>query len=86
MIDSTTMNILKVKNPEQEEEREIFNIDRSDRKVECPTKKVKVSFFDMIISCFKGKGYVEVEVEREQDAFEKNKPAVATIKINEEDI
>lgn len=80
------MNPLTVRNPEKEEEREIFDIDRSDRKVECKTKKVKVSVFDMIINCFKGRGYVEVEVDTREDAFKDNKPAVATIKVNDEDI
>lgn len=80
------MNPLTVRNPEQEEEREIFNIDRSNEKIECKTKKIKVSFFDMIINCFKGRGYVEVEVDTQEDAFGDNKPAVATIDINNEDI
>ena len=80
------MNPLTVKNPEEEEEREIFDIDRSDRKVECKTKKIKVSFFDMVINCFKGRGYVEVEVDAQEDAFKDNKAAVATIKVTDEDI
>ena len=80
------MNPLTVQHPEEEEEREIFDIDRSDRKQVCKTKKIKVSVFDMIINCFKGRGYVEVEVDTQEDAFKDNKAAVAMVDVKPEDI
>ena len=76
-----------VKKPKPEEEREIFNIDRSDRKKECkPPKKVRVRFFDMIVECMRGKGFVEVEISDEEDAFQDNESDFGTINIKEEDI
>ena len=76
-----------VKKPEMEEEREIFNIDRSDRKKECkPPKKIRVRLFDMIAECLKGKGFVEVEISDEEDAFQDNESDFGKINIKEEDI
>ena len=55
--------MLKVSKPQKEPEREIFDLDRSDRKQECkPPRKIRVRFFDMVSECFKGKGFVEIEI------------------------
>ena len=79
--------MLKVSRPEKEPEREIFDIDRSDRKKECkPPRKIKVRFFDMVAECLRGKGYVEMEISDEEDAFEDTKREVKTINIKDEDI
>ena len=79
--------MLKVSKPQNEPEREIFDLDRSDRKQECkPPKKIRVRFFDMIAECLRGKGYVEMEISDEEDAFEDNKKEIKTIDIRNEDI
>ena len=76
-----------VKKAPPEEEREVFNIDRSDRKKECkPPKKVRVRLFDMILECMRGKGFVEIEISDDEDAFEDNESDFGTINIKEEDI
>lgn len=76
-----------VKKPKPEEEREVFNIDRSDRKKECkPPKKIRVRFFDFISECLRGKGFVEIEISDDEDAFEDNESDFGTINIKEEDI
>ena len=79
--------MLSVKNAHKEPEREIFNIDRSDRKEECkPSRKIRVRFFDMVIECLKGKGYVEMEISDEEDAFEDTTVETKTINIKDDDI
>lgn len=79
--------MLSVKNAHKEPEREIFNIDRSDRKEECkPPRKIRVRFFDMVIECLKGKGYVEMEISDEEDAFEDTTVETKTINIKDDDI
>jgi len=79
--------MLKVSKPQNEPEREIFNIDRSDRKQECkPPRTVKVRVFDMIVECFKGKGYVEMEISDDENAFDDNVDELKTINVNDEDI
>tara|TARA_B100001059_G_scaffold197051_1_gene202309 strand:+ start:180 stop:380 length:201 start_codon:yes stop_codon:yes gene_type:complete len=64
--------------PQAEPEREIFPLKR-------PPKKVRVSFFDMITECFRGKGYVEVEVP-DEEAFGPVEKDFETINLKEEDI
>lgn len=79
--------MLKVSKPQNEPEREIFNLDRSDRKKECkPPKKIRVRFFDMIAECLRGKGYVEMEISDEEEAFEDNEKDFGKINIKNEDI
>ena len=70
-----------------EPEREIFDLDRSNR-TQQPKKprRIKVRFFDMVAECLRGKGYVEMEVPDEDDAFEDNEKDFGTINIKEEDI
>lgn len=65
--------------PQAEPEREIFPLKR-------PPKKVRVSFFDMITECFRGKGYVEIEVPDDEDAFVPAGKDFETINLKEEDI
>ncbi len=75
------------KKPKPDPEREIFNLDRSNRKEEAkPPRTVRVRVFDMIVECFKGKGYVEVEVDQEEDAFQDEEKDFGTINIKDEDI
>tara|TARA_B100000902_G_scaffold164852_2_gene159845 strand:+ start:10013 stop:10252 length:240 start_codon:yes stop_codon:yes gene_type:complete len=79
--------MLKVSKPQKEPEREIFDLDRSDRKQECkPPRKIRVRFFDMISECLRGKGYVEMEISDEEDAFEDNEKDFGKINIKNEDI
>ena len=77
-----------VKKAKPEEEREIFNLDRSDRKKECkpPPRRIRVRIFDMVSECLRGKGFVEIVVSDDEDAFEDNESDFGTIKINEEDM
>ena len=79
--------MLPVKNPKPEAEREIFDLDRSNRKKECkPPKKIRVRFFDMVAECLKGKGYVEMEISDEEDAFPENEKDFGTLNLKEDDI
>ena len=80
------MKVTKKKQPDPE--REIFKLDRSNRKEEAkPPRTVKVKVFDMLVECFKGKGYVEIEVSDEEDAFSDNiESDFGTINIKNEDI
>lgn len=81
--------MLGVKNPQNEPEREIFSIDRSDRKQECspPKRKtVRVRFFDMVAECLRGKGYVEMEISDDDEAFQNMEKRIETINIKNEDI
>tara|TARA_X000000950_G_C13739360_1_gene587795 strand:+ start:97 stop:342 length:246 start_codon:yes stop_codon:yes gene_type:complete len=74
----------KLQRPEPE--REIFDLDRSDRVVEAkPPKKLRVRIVDVILECFKGNTYVEMEAE-EEEAFEDNERDFGTITVKEEDI
>lgn len=75
------------KQPKPNPEREIFPLDRSNRKEEAkPPRTVRVRVFDMIVECFKGKGYVEVEITQEEDAFQDEEKDFGTINIKDEDI
>lgn len=79
--------MLKVSRPEKEPEREIFDLDRSDRKQECkPPRKIRVRFFDMVAECLRGKGYVEMEISDDEDAFKDNEKDFGKINIKNEDI
>ena len=78
--------MLPLKKKKPEEEREIFNLDRNDRKPKKTPKKIRVRFFDMVSECFKGKGFVEIEVSDDEDAFQDNENDFGTINIKEDDI
>ena len=78
--------MLPVKKKVPEEEREIFDLDRKDRKQKKTQKKIRVRIFDMVSECFKGKGFVEIEVSDDEDAFLDNESDFGTINIKEEDI
>lgn len=78
--------MLPVKKKVPEEEREIFDLDRKDQKQKKTQKKIRVRIFDMVSECFKGKGFVEIEVSDDEDAFLDNESAFGTINIKEEDI
>ena len=76
----------KKKYQRPEPEREIFDLDRSDRKVEAkPPKKFRIRIFDVVAECLRGNTYVEMEAE-EEDAFEDNEKDFGTITVKEEDI
>ena len=79
--------IKKDKFRKPEPEREIFDLDRSNR-VQQPkkSKKIRVRLFDMVAECLRGKGYVEMEVPDEEDAFKDTEKDFGTINIKEEDI
>ena len=72
--------------PRPEPEREIFPLQRTSERQTAPRKKVRVSFFDMITECFRGKGYVEIEVPDDEDAFVPAGKDFETINLKEEDI
>ena len=79
------MKVVKKLKPDPE--REIFKLDRKNRKEEAkPPKTVRVRVFDMIVECFKGKGYVEIEVSDDEDAFQDEEKDFGTINIKDEDI
>jgi len=79
------LKVIKKENPS--EEREIFELDRSNRKKECkPPRKIRVRLFDMIAECLRGRGYVEMVIPEEEDAFVDTESDFGTININEEDI
>ena len=40
----------------------------------------------MILECMRGKGFVEIEISDDEDAFEDNESDFGTINIKEEDI
>lgn len=79
--------VKKKKYQKPEAEREIFDLDRSNRVKECKQpKKIRVRIFDMVAECFKGKGYVEMEISDDEDAFADTEKDFGTINVKEEDI
>lgn len=79
--------MITVKKGRPSEEREIFDLDRSDRKRECkPPRKIRVRLFDMVAECLRGKGYVEMVIPEEEDAFVDTEQDFGKINIKEEDI
>ena len=76
----------KKKHQRPEPEREIFDIDRSNRIVEDkPPKKFRVRIFDVISECLRGNTYVEMEAE-EEEAFEDTEKDFGTINLKQEEI
>jgi len=76
----------KKKKERPDPEREIFDLDRSDRKVEAKApKKFRVRLVDVVLECFRGNTYVEMEAE-EEEAFEDTEKDFGTINLKEDDI
>ena len=80
--------MLPVKNPQNEEEREIFPLKRDpkDDHVKKGARRFRVSFFNILSECLRGKGFVEIEVSEEEEAFEDTEKDFGTINIKESDI
>ena len=78
--------MLPIKKRLPEEERQIFDIKRDNQKQKKQNKKIRVRIFDMVAECFKGKGFVEIEVSDDEDAFQDNEKDFGTINIKEEDL
>ena len=80
--------MLPVRNPQNEEEREIFPLKREEKDdtVKKGSRRFRVSFFNIISECLRGKGFVEIEVSEEEEAFEENEKDFGTINIKESDI
>lgn len=80
--------MLLVRNPQNEEEREIFPLKREEKDdtVKRGSRRFRVSFFNILSECLRGKGFVEIEVSEEEEAFEDNEKDFGTINIKESDI
>ena len=80
--------MLPVRNPQNDEEREIFPLKREEKDdtVKKGSRRFRVSFFNIISECLRGKGFVEIEVSEEEEAFEDNEKDFGTINIKESDI
>lgn len=80
--------MLPVRNPQNEEEREIFPLKREEKDdtVKKGSRRFRVSFFNILSECLRGKGFVEIEVSEEEEAFEDNEKDFGTLNIKESDI
>lgn len=80
--------MLPVRNPQNEEEREIFPLKREEKDdtVKKGSRRFRISFFNIISECLRGKGFVEIEVSDEEEAFEDNEKDFGTLNIKESDI
>ena len=77
--------MITVKHPVIEEEREIFPLNRPPEQKEKKKRSFRVSVFDVFVECFKGKGFVEITVDDDEDLFVETNE-FETINVKEEDI